>query len=57
MSENKILISGLALVTGGCSMAYLPLGPIVLGVLLLGMLFWSRLRAVPAPQVTEIEGE
>lgn len=47
MSDNKILIASLVMITAGCSMVYLPLGPIVLGALLLVFLFWSRMQPVP----------
>jgi len=43
-AESAILILALALVTLGCSLAWLPLGPTVLGLLLLAGLIWSRLR-------------
>ncbi len=44
--EAIVLLAGLVLVTVGFSMAWLPLGPIVLGSLLLGGLVWTRLRVV-----------
>ena len=42
--ELWILLASLALLAGGFSLAWLPLGPIVLGALLLGGLAWTRLR-------------
>lgn len=45
-----VLLIGLALITAGCSLAWLPLGPIVLGTLLLGGLTWTRLRSVDVAQ-------
>lgn len=46
-AEAKVAIAALALLTIGCSMAWLPLGPIVLGSLLLGGLVWVRLHSAP----------
>ena len=46
--ETAILLVALSLLTAGFSMAWLPLGPIVLGSLLLCGLVWVRLYFPPA---------
>ncbi|MGD9644431.1 MAG: hypothetical protein AB7U73_01890 [Pirellulales bacterium] len=57
--EVGVLLAALALLTLGCSLAWLPLGPIVLGALLLCGLIWTRLHtprrpiAVPVPDKPE----
>lgn len=52
--ESWLLVASLALLTVGFSLAWLPLGPIVLGSLLLGGLVWVRLYF---PPVVEPESE
>ncbi len=50
LTETRLLLFALFMVSGGCSMAWLPLGPIVLGSLLLAGLIWVRMRRMPAQE-------
>lgn len=38
-----VSVAALALITWGCVQVWLPLGPLMLGLLLLGGVIWSRL--------------
>lgn len=54
--EGAVLVLSLLLLTAGAAMAWMPLGPIVLGTLLLAGLVWTRLRPV-VPRNPETEEE
>ncbi len=53
--ELSLLAVALLLLTAGFAMAWLPLGPIVLGGLLLTGLIWTRLRTVDKETTEEQE--